>query len=176
MSHKNARTVAGLALMSAVLGPTIGALLLYQFGYWLSDHWTGAKTGMEGAPAGWANVAFVYYALILAAPGAAAFGALGSWLLILTRDRGVPRTVLFRKGALLGITFGWLCLPVSVLILAVPFVWVFRAGTLGKGSGFLVWFDPRNPLAIAAGLTGLILGLVIAWIIARSVSERSSTR
>jgi hypothetical protein len=162
--------------MSAVSGPTIGALLLYQLGYWLSGYWPGAKTGMEGAPAGWANIAFVYYAMILAAPGAAAFGALGSWFLIRRRDRGAPRALLYRYGALLGIVFGWLCLPTSVLILAIPFIWVFHAGTLGNVSGLLVWFDPRNPFAIVAGLTGLILGLVIAWIVARGVPERSPTR
>jgi hypothetical protein len=149
----------------------MGALLLYQFGYLLSDHWPGAMTGMEGAPASSANVVFVFYALILAAPGAAGFGALGSWLLIRKRDRGTPRAALYRYGALSGIASGLLCLPISVLILAIPFVWVFHAGTLGKISGLVVWLDPRNPLVVVAGITGLILGLATAWIVAHSPAE-----
>jgi len=176
MSLKNAGTVARLGLMAAISGPTIGALLLYQLGYWFSGYSPGAKTGMEGAPAGWANIAFVYYAMILAAPGSAAFGALGSWFLIRRRDRGAPRALLYTYGAFFGIVSGWLCLPVSVLILAIPFIWIFHAGTLGSVSGLLVWFDSDNPFAIVAGLTGLILGLVIAWIVARAVPERSPTR
>ena len=176
MARKNASTVARVGLMSAILGPTVGAVFVYQLGYWLSGYWPGAKTGMESAPAGWANIAFIYYGMILAAPGAAVFGALGSWFLIRMRDRGVASAVLYRYGAVLGLSFGWLCLPLSVLILAIPFVLVLHAGTLGEVSGLLVWFDPRNPLAIAAGFSGLVLGLLIAWIISRSVPEPPATR
>src|SRR5262245_46761011 len=99
MSFKNGAIVARLGLMSAISGPIIGALLVYQFGYWLSGYWPGARIEMESAPAGWANIALIYYAMIVAAPGAGALGAVGSWLLIRTRDRGAPRAVLYKYGA-----------------------------------------------------------------------------
>ena len=96
-----AGTIAKLALVSAIGGPSLGSLLLSTAILLdrVSGYWSPSSPGMERVPAGWTILAFLYYALFFAAPGAAAFGAVGSWLLI-------RRNPIVIVGALTGLLLG----------------------------------------------------------------------
>lgn len=152
------------ALLGALGGPTIGAILLAAAGT-LSD--LGRPHGQSDSRITefLLRVAFYWpYGIFLLGPVAAAFGAVGTSIQIQLCRRGLSTRALVAYGVSTGVVLGILCPAVSTLVLSLVYSRDVRDVT--ETVSRLV--DPRNPYTLLGALVGGILGFLTTILVRRS--------